>query len=119
MANSVICALDTDDDQLATSCLNQILALSGRSDSIPVKSEGARVLVNVIKSLCSSSGDLHERRRQVAIKAVANAEAATTLARLLGRSKKHIILLNESIVSMCLLALQPGGGMLELTVMEV
>ncbi|EJD06025.1 uncharacterized protein FOMMEDRAFT_104451 [Fomitiporia mediterranea MF3/22] len=114
VGNAIICVLDGADSQSSVSCLSQILALSQRSDSVPVKSEGARVLVNIVKSLCSSTGDLNEPRRKAAIKAVTNAESATTLARLLGRSKKHVILLNESIVSMCLLALQSGGALLVL-----
>lgn len=77
---------------------------------MPVKSEGARVLVNVIKSLCSSAGDLHDANRRLAIQIVSTAESALTLAQLLGRSRKHIILLNESIMAMLLLAHQPNGG---------
>ncbi|KAL5533312.1 hypothetical protein ACEPAF_5088 [Sanghuangporus sanghuang] len=111
VTNSIACVLDKD---LSTSCLHQVLALSRRSDAVHVKSEGARVLVNVIKSLCSSSGDLRDSRRQEAIKSVTNSDSATILAQLLGRStrsSKHVILLNESIFSMCLLALQPDGAL--------
>lgn len=110
VANSITCALDMDDNQLSTSCLSQILALSRRSDTIPVKSEGARVLVNVIKSLCASSGDLHDSRRLAAIHAVNTLEAANALTQLLGRSEKHTILLNESILAMHLLSFQQSGG---------
>ncbi|KAL5529049.1 hypothetical protein ACEPAG_5023 [Sanghuangporus baumii] len=114
VTNSVACVLDKNNEDLSAACLNQVLALSRRSDAVHVKSEGARVLVNVIKSLCSSSGDLHDSRRQEAIKSVTNLESATILAQLLGRStrsSKHVILLNESIFSMCLLALQPNGAL--------
>ncbi|KAL5511837.1 hypothetical protein ACEPAH_5055 [Sanghuangporus vaninii] len=114
VTNSIACVLDKNNEDLSTSCLNQVLALSRRSDAVHVKSEGARVLVNVIKSLCSSSGDLRDSRRQEAIKSVTNSESATILAQLLGRSthsSKHVILLNESIFSMCLLALQSNGAL--------
>lgn len=110
MDNAITCVVDVDENQPSSSCLIQILALSRRSDSIPVKSEGARVLVNVIKSLCSSTGNLQEERRQLAIRTVTTRESTDTLAQLLGRSKKHIILLNESILAMLLLSHQPGGG---------
>ncbi|KAI5122938.1 hypothetical protein M0805_006820 [Coniferiporia weirii] len=110
VANSIACVLNVDDNQSSTSCLSQVLALSSRSDSVPVRSEGARVLVNVIKSLCSSTGDLHESHRQLAIQAVTSLESAKTLARLLGRSEKHVILLNEAIVAMMLLIHQPKGA---------
>ena len=104
--------IDKDGQDESTSCLNQILALSRRSDSIHVKSEGARVLVNVIRSLCSNMGDLQAAGRQEAINAVVTAANAATLAQLLGRSQKHGILLNEAIVAMCLLSLRKEGGKL-------
>jgi len=106
--NSIACALDSD--ELAPACLAQVLALSCRSDAVAVKSEGARVLVNVVKSLCSSTGDIHESRRQEALKSTTNYESTAILAQLLGRSKKHVILLNESITAMLLLAFQPSGA---------
>lgn len=113
VANSIVCVMDMTNGEPSTSCLNQVLALSRRSDAVHVKSEGARVLVNVIKSLCSSSGDLQDPRRQAAIGSITNLESANILAHLLGRStrsSKHVVLLNESIMSMCLLALHPNGG---------
>ena len=102
--------IDVDDGDMSTSCLNQILQLSRRSDSIHVKSEGARVLVNVIRSLCSNVGDMQDENRQKAINSLASPEHAAVLAQLLGRSQKHGILLNEAIVAMCLLSLQKEGG---------
>lgn len=108
--NSITCVLDIDGDDISSSCISQILALSRRSDSIPVKSEGARVLVNTVKSLCSSTGDLLDPRRQAAIKSLNNLEAANALAQLLGRSKKYVTLLNESVVALCLLSVQTNGG---------
>ena len=110
MENSIVCVLESDDGKGTNSCLSQILALSRRSESVSVKSEGARVLVNVIKSLCSSTGNIKDPSRNQAISIVTTAESANTLAQLLGRSRKHVILLNESVVAMLLLAHQPKGG---------
>lgn len=102
--------MDKDDENEASTCLNQILTVSHRSDSVHVKSEGARVLVNVIRSLYSNMGDMQAETRQAAIDAVVTADNAATLAQLLGRSQKHGILLNEAIVAMCLLSLRKEGG---------
>lgn len=108
--NSIIAVVHADEGQPSSSCLNQILALSRRSDTVPVKSEGARVLVNIVKSLCSSSGNIQERQRQEAIQAVTTIDCANALAQLLGRSRQHVILLNESIMAMFLLAHQKSGS---------
>ena len=113
-ANAITCVLDIDDGDPSTSCISQILARSRRSDSVSVKSEGTRVLVNVVKSLCSGTGDVKEPDRQRACRLLVKAECADALAQLLGRSKKHIILLNEATVSLLLLSHQPGAGRLKL-----
>lgn len=110
VSNSIVCVTDSDGRNVATTCLNQILQLSRRSDSIHVKSEGARVLVNVIRSLCSSAGDVQDESRRKAIELLITPENSVILAQLLGRSQKHGILLNEAIVAMCLLSLQKEGG---------
>ena len=102
--------MSRDDTDPSSSCLEQILALARRSDSVHVKSEGARVLVNVVRSLCSSSGNTEDPQRQRAIEVVTTTDNADVLSRLLGRSRKHGILLNEAIVAMCLLALKKEGG---------
>lgn len=99
-----------DGDDSSTSSISQILARSRRSDSVPVKSEGARVLVNTVKALCSSAGDVKDPERQRACRLLITSECADALAQLLGRSKKHIILLNEATVSMLLLSHLPGAG---------
>lgn len=101
-----------DEDDPRTSCINQILSRSRRADAVSVKSEGARVLVNVVKSLYTSAGDVKDPSRQRACQLLATLESAEALAQLLGRSKKHIILLNEATVSMLLLSHQSSSGLL-------
>lgn len=90
--------------------VDQILALVKRSDTVAVKSEGTRVVVNVIKSLCSQAPDevgLEQRRK--AIELVINSASATALAELVGRSKKYPVLISEGIVALTLLSLQASG----------
>jgi len=107
--------------------LAQILALVQRSDSVPVKSEGTRVLVNVVKSLwaadpatspavdlvaeCGSNAILEKRRkRAAAIRAVLTSESASALATLVGRSGKYPLLVNEGVVALSLLSTHKEGG---------
>lgn len=114
--------------------LDQILALVKRSDSVPVKSEGTRVLVNVIKSLWSNdttgspltmgsspiaNGTVNNdallekhRRRQAAMRRVLSPDCALALASLVGRSGKYPLLVNEGLVALSLLSIQKPGGKL-------
>lgn len=113
--------------------LSQIIALVKRSDSIPLKSEGSRVVVNVVKSLwsnhilppprtrsaespllASSNKDViinQQHKRNTAIRAVLTPECALILAGLVGRSGKYPLLVNEGIVALSLLSTQKDGGM--------
>lgn len=115
--------------------LAQVLALVKRSDSVPIKSEGTRVLVNVVKSLWSTDPiasptiDLEEtgsgsgskailekqRKRAAAIRAVLTSESALALATLVGRSGKYPLLVNEGVVALTLLSTHKDGGPLVLT----
>jgi hypothetical protein len=110
--------------------LAQILALVRRSESVTVKSEGTRVLVNVVKSLWSagpitspavdsvtepSNGSKEhisekQRKRAVAIRAVLSSESALALATLVGRSGKYPLLVNEGVVALSLLCTHREGG---------
>lgn len=101
-----------------------ILALVRRSDSIPVKSEGTRVLVNAVKSLWSGdivpsspitpsvngtttgAAEEKQRRRQKAMKYILTPECASALANLVGRSAKYPLLVNEGVVALSLMATQ-------------
>ena len=93
------------------SLLDQILALVKRSDSIVVKSEGTRVLVNAIKSLCSTSSE-QDAKQKAAIRTISNPDSATRLAQMLGRSKKFPVLVNEAVMALLLIAFQRDGGKL-------
>ena len=86
------------------------MELVRRSDSVHVKSEGTRVLVNVIKSVFSSAGDPTESRRQAARRTVSTPLSAMALAGLLNRSKKFPVLINEAVLALLLLALQRDNG---------
>ncbi|TDL27510.1 hypothetical protein BD410DRAFT_782602 [Rickenella mellea] len=107
--NSIALILPRGPCEPSQSGLHQILALVRRSDSVAVKSEGTRVLVNVIKSICSASGDILDPTRQTALQVLTNSDCAMALAQLLGRSTKYPILVNEATVALLLLALRPTG----------
>lgn len=95
--------------------LSQILALIKRSDSISIKSEGARVLVNVIKSLWYNergveSSDERQKKKDACMTVVLTMECVSTLTNLIGRSGKYPVLVNEGIVAMTLLSTHATGG---------
>ena len=95
--------------------LSQILALIKRSDSISIKSEGARVLVNVIKSLWfnergSESPDEKQKKKDACMAAVLTMECTSTLTDLIRRSGKYPVLVNEGIVAISLLCTHQAGG---------
>ncbi len=98
--------------------LDQIIALVGRSDSIVVKSEGTRVIGYVVKSLWRAveqcSPEEMEPMRNAMTK-VASAPAIQALAEMLARNRKHVILLNESILALTLLSGQSVAGMIDAT----
>lgn len=98
------------------------MALVKRSESVPIKSEGTRVLVNVVKSLWSNdtlgNGDTgsenqtteKQSQRKAAMSVVLSMECALALASLVGRSSKYPLLVNEGVVALSLLSTQVAGG---------
>jgi hypothetical protein len=111
--------------------LSLIMALVKRTKSTPVRSEGTRVLVNVIKSLWSNDPSaspamtatlqgingpdaLHEnqRKRHESMQAVLTPECAFALASLVGRSAKYPLLVNEGVVALSLMSTIKAGGKL-------
>ncbi|KAF8163260.1 hypothetical protein B0H34DRAFT_694710 [Crassisporium funariophilum] len=96
--------------------LSQILALIKRSDSVSIKSEGARVLVNVVKSLwLNDRGALsqvpdRQRKKDACLTSVLTPECALTLTNLIGRSGRYPSLVNEGIVAISLLCTHKLGG---------
>ncbi|KAF8077991.1 hypothetical protein FPV67DRAFT_1463744 [Lyophyllum atratum] len=120
--------------------LAQVLALVKRSDSVSIKSEGSRVLVNVVKSLWSSNlpaspvadsqppmiGTLNkedllekQRKRNAAIRTVLTPECTSMLASLVGRSGKYPLLINEGVVALSLLSTSKEGGPLVLDALMI
>ncbi|KAK0503214.1 hypothetical protein EDD18DRAFT_1136922 [Armillaria luteobubalina] len=101
--------------------LSQIVSLLKRSDTVAVKSEGTRVLVNVIKSLWAidapgphspienDTAQLKQRKRQAAIQSVLTQECTSALASLVAHSVKYPLLVNEGVVSLSLLSTQKTG----------
>ncbi|KAF9053624.1 hypothetical protein BDZ89DRAFT_976173 [Hymenopellis radicata] len=110
--------------------LVKIMSLVRRSDSVPIKSEGTRVLVNVIKSLWSSEIPLNpsnaestpetealllkQKKKQTAIRLMLTQECASALANLLARSGRYPLLVNEGVVALSLLSTQRLGAPLVL-----
>lgn len=100
--------------------LSQLLALIKRSDTVAIKSEGTRVIVNLIKSLWSSDPTIEQRsaeenqtrqqKRERAIQALVTIPCIDALAALIGRSTKYPILINEAIVALSLLSTHRDGG---------
>ncbi|KAF8590562.1 hypothetical protein K439DRAFT_1403733 [Ramaria rubella] len=91
--------------------IDQILALVKRSDTIAVKSEGTRVVVNVIKSICSSKQvDMLNEQQRKALELVTTSSATTALAELIGRSAKYPALINEGLSALTLLCSVPSGS---------
>ncbi|GLB34997.1 putative small GTPase mediated signal transduction [Lyophyllum shimeji] len=126
----------------STTGLAQVLALVKRSDSVPIKSEGSRVLVNVVRSLWSSSlpaspatdsqaspiaaGTVdkedvleRQRKRNAAMRAVLTPACISTLASLVGRSGKYPLLVNEGVVALSLLSTHKEGAKLVLDALMV
>jgi len=95
--------------------LSQILALINRSDSISIKSEGSRVIVNVVKSLWFSErtldpSDERQKKKDQCISILLTPQCAKTLTALIARSNRYPILVNEGIVAISLLSTHKLGG---------
>jgi len=127
----------TGEEPVHPTGLSLIMALVKRTKSTPVRSEGTRVLVNVIKSLWSNdpaaspadaaktatlqginSADVlaeNQRKRQESMQTVLTPECALALANLVGRSAKYPLLVNEGVVALSLLSTLKTGAPLVLT----
>ncbi|KAI9459464.1 hypothetical protein BJY52DRAFT_1265847 [Lactarius psammicola] len=97
---------------LPSTGLHQILTLIERSETTAVKSEGTRVLVNVIRALWHEDTPDDEQRR-AAMRVIGAPPVALALAQLVGRSKKYPILINEGIVALTLLSLNSANVVLD------
>ncbi|CAE6490110.1 unnamed protein product [Rhizoctonia solani] len=105
---------DTSDDE-ELSGMDQVINLSQRSDTVALKSEAARVLVNAVKSLWSPAGPeegitVSPAQRKRAVRRLSNRQSTRALAELVGRSRRYPVLLNEGIVALTLLGSQYSGA---------
>ncbi|CAE6465396.1 unnamed protein product [Rhizoctonia solani] len=103
----------SDDEEL--SGMDQVINLSQRSDTVALKSEAARVLVNAVKSLWSPAGPeesitVSPAQRKRAVRRLSNRQSTRALAELVGRSRRYPVLLNEGIVALTLLGSQYVGA---------
>jgi len=103
-------------NSLSPSGLEQILALVRRTESVPVKSEGTRVLVNVIRSLWAVEANNppsqeRQRNREIATQLVLTQDSADILATLLVCSGRYPVLTNECILALTLLSMHSYGSM--------
>ncbi|CAE6421699.1 unnamed protein product [Rhizoctonia solani] len=103
----------SDDEEL--SGMDQVINLSQRSDTVALKSEAARVLVNAVKSLWSPAGPeesiaISSAQRKRAVRRLSNRQSTRALAELVGRSRKYPVLLNEGVVALTLLGSQYHGA---------
>ncbi|KAG1831826.1 hypothetical protein EV424DRAFT_129864 [Suillus variegatus] len=104
--------------------LSQLLALVKRSDTVAIKSEGTRIIVNLIRSLWTNERRdeliseeelrVRQQKRVKAMDALLTPACAEALAALIGRSAKHLILINEGVVASSLLSMHRDGGALVL-----
>ncbi|KAB5594115.1 hypothetical protein CTheo_2452 [Ceratobasidium theobromae] len=103
----------SDDDDV--SGMDQVINLSHRSDTVSLKSETARVLVNAVKSLWSPAGPeesitVSPAQRKRAVHRLSNMQSTRVLAELVGRSRRFPVLLNEGILALTLLGSRPAGA---------
>ncbi|KAG5727645.1 hypothetical protein E4T56_gene12251 [Termitomyces sp. T112] len=111
--------------------LSQVLALVKRSDSVPIRSEGSRVLVNVVRMLWGNKlstttsdmaatgstdrdGQEKQNKHNAAIRTVLTPESASILTRLVGASGKYPLLVNEGLVALTMLSISKEGALLVL-----
>ncbi|CAE7083088.1 unnamed protein product [Rhizoctonia solani] len=107
--------IDNDSEDEEPSGMDQVINLSQRSDTVALKSEAARVLVNAVKSLWSPAGPeesltVSAGQRKRAVRRLSNRQSTRALSELVGRSRRYPVLLNEGIVALTLLGSQYAGA---------
>lgn len=122
--NSLKVILPAETDYPPPTGLSQVLSLIKRSDKVTIKSEGTRIIVNLVKSLWSNEPpkeyqnveEIHVRqqKRDKAITALLSPSCIEALTALLGRSLKYPVLVNEAVVALSLLSTHRDGGTLVL-----
>ncbi|PWN51429.1 hypothetical protein IE53DRAFT_386201 [Violaceomyces palustris] len=95
------------------SALDLVLALIRRTDDVPTRMESTRVIVNVIKTLwSSSSASLDQGKLARARKALVRVEVAKALTEMVRGSPKYPVLVNEGIFALTLLGSDKAGARL-------
>ncbi|KAG6818154.1 hypothetical protein H0H87_000059 [Tephrocybe sp. NHM501043] len=114
--------------------LSQIIALVKRTDSVPIKSEGSRVLVNIVRTLWGNKPTLNtagsdippsielvdqdvqekQKRHNAALHVILTSENASVLAKLVGSSGKYPLLVNEGLVALTMFSIPKEGALLVL-----
>ncbi|PFH54395.1 hypothetical protein AMATHDRAFT_186396 [Amanita thiersii Skay4041] len=114
--------------------LMQILNLVKRTDNVPIKSEGTRVVVNIIKSLWlgdnrnavsevtsptilnGTTDEILEKqtRRQAAIRTILTLDVVEVITNLIARSRRYPLLVNEGVIALSLISTTKDGGPLVL-----
>ncbi|KIJ06186.1 hypothetical protein PAXINDRAFT_20608 [Paxillus involutus ATCC 200175] len=117
--NSFLLVLPSDGENNASTGLAQLHGLVKRSDTVAIKSEGTRVIVNLVKSLWSNDPTSEQRsaeenqatqqKRERAIQTLVTGPYAEALAALVGRSPKYPMLINEAVVALSLLSTHRDG----------
>ncbi|KAI6039034.1 hypothetical protein EDC04DRAFT_3112751 [Pisolithus marmoratus] len=123
--NSLKVILPAETDVPLPTGLSQVLSLVKRSDKVVIKSEGTRIIVNLVKSLWSSDPQkeyrnveeiqIRQQKRDKAITALlVSPSCIEALTALLGRSHKYPVLVNEAVVALSLLSTHRDAGPLVL-----
>lgn len=107
--NCLSAVLKEESQRSEKSALEQIMGLVRRAETVTVKSEGTRVLGNIVKTLFADLSST-DPNRKVVRQAIATLENANALAGLIGRSKKYPILINEAVVALSFLTTHERGG---------
>lgn len=79
--------------------LPRLLGIISRSDEVRLKSEGSRILVNLIHTLWSQSASEAEKQ-----KLSQNSEVYAALSEMIRSSAKYPILVNQGVTALALLA---------------
>lgn len=84
----------------STVAVDEILALTKRTDDQAIRFEGTRVFVNALRSV--ASGD--DTRRQGALEILSEERIVKAFIDMLAKSEEYPVLANEAIISLALLA---------------
>lgn len=79
--------------------LERLLGIISRSDEVRLKSEGSRILVNLIHMLWSQSASEAEKQ-----KLSQNSEVFVALSEMIRSSAKYPILVNQGVIALAILA---------------